>query len=85
MASESIPPLRLEITEAAKALRISRAHLYKRIRAGEIAAQKDGKRAFVTIAELERYVKSLDVGSQRELRGAEIGGAADLSARPLAR
>lgn len=52
-----ISPLRLEIPEAAEALRISRATLYKRIQAGDIAAQKDGKRTFVTRAELERYVE----------------------------
>ena len=64
MPSDTIPPLRLEIPEAAQALRISRALLYKRIRAGEIAAQKDGKRAFITAEELRRYVASLNKPSE---------------------
>jgi excisionase family DNA binding protein len=59
MPADTIPPLRLEIPEAAQALRISRAMLYKRIKAGDIAAQKDGKRAFITEAELRRYVERL--------------------------
>ncbi len=53
----SLTPLRLEVPEAAEALRISRATLYKRIQSGAIAAQKDGKRTFVTAAELARYVE----------------------------
>jgi excisionase family DNA binding protein len=57
MPADTIPPLRLEIPEAAQALRISRALLYKRIRSGEIAAQRDGRRTFVTAAELRRYVE----------------------------
>lgn len=57
--SDTIQPLRLDIPEAAKALRISRATLYKRIESGELSAQKDGKRRFVTCAELERYVSNL--------------------------
>lgn len=52
-----LTPLRLEVPEAAEALRISRATLYKRIAAGEIAVQKDGKRTFITVAELTRYVE----------------------------
>lgn len=59
MPADTIPPVRLEIAEAAQALRISRALLYKRIKAGEIAAQKDGRRAFITAAELNRYVERL--------------------------
>jgi excisionase family DNA binding protein len=57
MPADTIPPLRLEIPEAAQALRISRALLYRRIRSGEITAQKDGKRSFITAAELRRYVE----------------------------
>jgi excisionase family DNA binding protein len=59
MSTETIQPLRLDVIEAAQALRISRAQLYKRIRSGDIAAQKDGKRTFVTATELHRYVESL--------------------------
>ena len=51
-----VSPLRYEISEAARALRISRALLYRRIQAGEIAVQRDGRRSFITARELERYV-----------------------------
>jgi excisionase family DNA binding protein len=53
---EPLPQLRFEITEAARILRISRATLYKRIRDGSIATQKDGRRTFITASELHRYV-----------------------------
>jgi excisionase family DNA binding protein len=51
-----LPQLRFEIIEAARILRMSRATLYERIRAGEIKAQKDGRRRYITAAELQRYV-----------------------------
>lgn len=54
--SENLPHLRFEITEAARILRISRATLYERIRGGLITTQKDGRRTFITAAELHRYV-----------------------------
>jgi excisionase family DNA binding protein len=53
---ESLPHLRFEITEAARILRISRATLYERIRRGVIATQKDGRRTFITVTELHRYI-----------------------------
>ena len=53
---ESLPHLRFEITEATRILRISRATLHERIRGGLIATQKDGRRTFITAAELHRYV-----------------------------
>lgn len=59
MPADTIPPLRLEIPEAAQALRISRALLYRRIKSGDIVTQKDGARAFITEAELRRYVEGL--------------------------
>ncbi len=43
-----LPQLRFEIIEAARILRMSRATLYERIRAGEIKAQKDGRRRYIT-------------------------------------
>jgi DNA-binding NtrC family response regulator len=54
--SEALPQLRFEITEAVRILRISRATLYERIRIGSIVTQKDGRRTFITAAELHRYV-----------------------------
>jgi len=53
---ESLPHLRFEITEAARILRISRATLYERIRRGVIATEKDGRRTFITVTELHRYI-----------------------------
>lgn len=55
-AEHSPLPLRYDINEAARMLRISRATLYERIRAGNIRTQKDGRRSFITAAELQRYV-----------------------------
>lgn len=54
------PPLRHEIDEAARLLRISRALLYRRIRDGAIRAHKDGARTFISAAELARYVTDRD-------------------------
>ena len=55
---ESLPQLRFEILEAARILRMSRATLYERIRIGEIKAQKDGRRRYITAVELNRYIAS---------------------------
>jgi excisionase family DNA binding protein len=55
-----LPQLRFEIIEAARILRMSRATLYERIRAGEIKAQKDGRRRYITASELQRYVSAKD-------------------------
>jgi excisionase family DNA binding protein len=57
-----LPQLRFEIIEAARILRMSRATLYERIRAGEIKAQKDGRRRYITAVELQRYVLAKDYG-----------------------
>jgi excisionase family DNA binding protein len=53
---EHLPQIRFDILEAARILRISRATLYERIKAGEIKTQKDGHRSYVTVTELQRYV-----------------------------
>lgn len=58
--NESIRPLRVGIVDAARVLGISRAQVYKHITAGILRPQKDGKRAFVSIAELERFVAERD-------------------------
>ena len=55
-----LPQLRFEIIEAARILRMSRATLYERIRAGEIKAQKDGRRRYITASELQRDVLAKD-------------------------
>ena len=56
----SLPHLRFDVLEAARILRLSRAALYERIRSGTIKVQKDGRRTFVSAAELQRYVSTLD-------------------------
>lgn len=56
--SEPLPHLRFEIIEAARILRMSRATLYERIRAGQITAQRDGRRRYITAVELQRYITS---------------------------
>ena len=53
---ESLPQIRFDLVEAATILRMSRATLYLRIREGAISPQKDGRRAYITAVELERYV-----------------------------
>jgi excisionase family DNA binding protein len=53
---DSLPQIRFDIGEAAHILRLSRATLYERIRVGLIRTQKDGRRSFITAAELQRYV-----------------------------
>jgi len=58
LATENLPQIRFDITEASRILRLSRASLYERIRLGEIRTQKDGRRSYITAAELERYVTS---------------------------
>ena len=54
--TESLPQLRFDISEATRILRLSRATLYERIRAGLITTQKDGRRSYITAEELQRYV-----------------------------
>ncbi len=55
---EQLPQIRFDITEAARILRLSRATLYERVRLGELKTQKDGRRSYITAAELERYVSA---------------------------
>jgi excisionase family DNA binding protein len=58
LTPETLPQLRFEIIEAARILRMSRATLYDRIRDGDIRAQKDGRRRYITAVELNRYIAS---------------------------
>ncbi|MCC7059616.1 MAG: helix-turn-helix domain-containing protein, partial [Burkholderiaceae bacterium] len=51
-----IAPLRVGVLDAARVIGISRASLYKKILAGEIVVQKDGRRTLVAVDELRRYV-----------------------------
>jgi len=56
--NDGLPQIRFEIPEAARILRMSRAALYGRIQEGELKLQKDGRRSYITAAEIERYVAS---------------------------
>src|SRR5271169_1352976 len=58
---QQLPQMRFDLVEAARILRLSRAALYQRIQAGQLRIQKDGRRSFVTAAELQRYVASCNV------------------------
>jgi len=58
LTAEPLPHLRFEIIEAARILRMSRATLYARLRQGELRAQKDGRRRYITATELQRYIAS---------------------------
>jgi excisionase family DNA binding protein len=57
---EPLPYLRFEIIEAARILRMSRATLYQRIRAGHLTITKDGRRSYITVTELHRYAVTGD-------------------------
>jgi excisionase family DNA binding protein len=52
-------PLRVTITQAARALQVSRSHIYRRIASGDLQVQKDGSRTFITIPALCAYIDSL--------------------------
>ena len=47
---------RYQINEVTGLLGISRAHLYVRIREGKLTLTKDGVRAYIDAAEIDRYV-----------------------------
>jgi excisionase family DNA binding protein len=48
---------RYRIDEAAELLDISRAWAYRQIAAGKLLVVKDGRRSFVTAAEIDRYAR----------------------------
>jgi excisionase family DNA binding protein len=47
---------RYKIPEAADLLGTPRSTIYVRIKSGDIKIQKDGRRTFITAAEIDRYV-----------------------------
>ena len=59
-SAHQLPAIRFEVSECTQILRISRALLYKRIKAGDIKAQKDGARTYISAVELTRYVEACD-------------------------
>ena len=51
------PRLRFSIESAAKALDCSTRQLWRKVAAGEIKTQQDGRKHYVTRAELERVAR----------------------------
>jgi excisionase family DNA binding protein len=51
----------LSMAEAAKATGLSRSRLYIEVAAGRLRIKKAGRRTLVTLAELTRYLDSLDL------------------------
>ena len=62
----TLPPLderqRYSIEETIAYLRISRARLYEKIAAGEIATLKDGRRTFIPGTEIVRHCRCAPLG-----------------------
>jgi excisionase family DNA binding protein len=54
------PVLALSMAEAAKATGLSRSRLYLEVGAGRLRIKKAGRRTLVTLAELTRFLDSLD-------------------------
>jgi excisionase family DNA binding protein len=65
MRPETLPPLRLGLDQAAQILNTTRATLYCRIRDGALKAHKDGRRTYLTMAEVKRYAKRAENGKGR--------------------
>jgi excisionase family DNA binding protein len=63
MLTDTLPPLRANLGQAAALLGMSRSKLYLRIEAGEIQAQKDGRKTYIATTELLRYVAALQAQS----------------------
>lgn len=57
--SDNITPLSYSVTNAAKALDVSRSTVYNLIASGQIVALKMGTRTIVTAEELKRYLGTL--------------------------
>lgn len=51
---------RYPVTEARNLLGLGHSKFYERVKEGKLRLQKDGKRSFVTAAELTRYIDSCD-------------------------
>lgn len=56
MSLETLPTLRYSLDQAAQILNFTRATLYTRIKDGELTVHRDGRRVYVTTAELQRYL-----------------------------
>jgi hypothetical protein len=77
---KAVVPLRYSVPEAAKAVRKSVAGVYVAAKQGRIVIQKDGRRSYVTRAELERYVASCEAAPAIAATSAPPGLEATISA-----
>ena len=59
-------PLALSVKEAAQACGLSRATFYRLIQSGAIVPRKCGHRTLIPVAELERFLRSLPSGLERQ-------------------
>jgi excisionase family DNA binding protein len=55
----AVEPLMYEVDEAARALRLSRTHIYELIRSKRLRTVKLGRRRLIPVAALAEYVASL--------------------------
>lgn len=51
---------RYPVTEARDLLGLGHSKFYTRVKEGKLRLQKDGKRSFVTAAEIARYIEACD-------------------------
>lgn len=78
-----ITPLRLTVTQAAKALNMSRAKAYRRIAEGVLQAHRDGGQTFVSRAALDRYIAALEHRCQAEEPTAPVLGRYEYGDIPM--
>lgn len=57
--AQSIAQRQLTIPEAAEALRTSRSAIYTALKEGNLRAKKMGRRTYILVAELDRFVAEL--------------------------
>ena|GEM_PF-554758 len=60
MDKTALPPLRASMDEASALLGLSGSILRRRVRAGELKVQRDGRRVFITTEELKRYLRAVE-------------------------
>lgn len=56
MSNNEVAPISYGVADAAKAIGVSRAYMYRLLGEGKIAAKKIGARTIITTAELTRFV-----------------------------
>ena len=61
---------RYRLTEAFELLGLPRSSGYERIRSGALRLQKDGRRSYISAAEIDRYVRSRDASSRTSEQAA---------------